>query len=156
MTTIAHPAFSQTSVVLSMKDDVQQNLTMISEDDYRLLTAWRDTLRDFMTASKRILKQAGVTANEYQGLLVIRLRTQQQPLSMGELARHLRIRNNSAVSLVNRMARQVLVRRVPSGQDSRVVHLRLTAKGEGMLRKLVDAHRRELDRIAPSLRNILS
>ena len=139
-----------------MKDDVQQKLTTISEDDYRLLTAWRDTLRDFMTASKCILKQAGVTTSEYQALLVIHLHTQQQPLSMGELARHLRIRNNGVVSLVNRMARQGLVRRVPSEQDSRVVHLRLTTKGETVLRKLVSAHRRELDRIMPSLRNILA
>jgi len=140
-----------------MKDDVEeQKPATISEDDYRLLSAWRDTLRDFMTASKRILKQAKVTTGEYQALLVIRLRTQQQPLSMGELARHLHIRNNSAVSLVNRMARQGLVRRVPSGQDSRVVHLRLTAKGESVLRKLVGGHRRELDCIVPSLRNILS
>ncbi|HVA55485.1 MAG TPA: MarR family transcriptional regulator [Gammaproteobacteria bacterium] len=138
-----------------MKDDVLQKLTTISEDDYRLLTAWRDILRDFMTASICILKQTGVTTSEYQALLVIYLRTQQQQLSMGELARHLRIRNNSAVSLVNRMARQGLVRRVPSDQDSRVVHLRLTAKSESMLRKLVGAHRRELDRITPSLRNII-
>jgi len=142
---------------VNMKDDVEeQKPATISEDDYRLLSAWRDTLRDFMTASKRILKQAKVTTGEYQALLVIRLRTQQQPLSMGELARHLHIRNNSAVSLVNRMARQGLVRRVPSGQDSRVVHLRLTAKGESVLRKLVGGHRRELDCIVPSLRNILS
>jgi len=140
-----------------MKDDIEeQKPATISEDDYRLLSAWRDTLRDFMTASKRILKQAKVTTGEYQALLVIRLRTQQQPLSMGELARHLHIQNNSAVSLVNRMARQGLVRRVPSGQDSRVVHLRLTAKGESVLRKLVGGHRRELDCIVPSLRNILS
>jgi len=140
-----------------MKDDIEeQKPATISEDDYRLLSAWRDTLRDFMTASKRILEQAKVTTGEYQALLVIRLRTQQQPLSMGELARHLHVRNNSAVSLVNRMARQGLVRRVPSGQDSRVVHLRLTAKGESVLRKLVGGHRRELDCIVPSLRNILS
>ncbi|MGA9854913.1 MAG: MarR family transcriptional regulator [Gammaproteobacteria bacterium] len=140
-----------------MQTEIQeQKPTTISEDDYRLLTAWRDTLRGFMTASKRILKQADVTTSEYQALLVIRLRTQQQQLSMGELARHLHIRNNSAVSLVNRLARQGLARRVPSDQDSRIVHLRLTIKGESALRKLVGAHRRELERISPSLRNILS
>ncbi|MDE2092162.1 MAG: MarR family transcriptional regulator [Gammaproteobacteria bacterium] len=140
-----------------MKGDVEQQRTVtITEEDYRLLTTWRNILRDFLTVSKRILKQSGVTTNEYQALLEIRLRTRQQPISMGDLAQHLHIRNNSAVSLVNRMTKQTLVRRVPSEQDARVVHLRLTAKGEAVLRKLVGTHRLELDRIKPSLRNILT
>ena len=126
------------------------------EEDYILLSSWRDVLRDFLTVSNRILKQSRVTASEYQALLVIRLHTrQQQPLSMGALARHLRIRSNGAVSLVNRMANEGLVRRVSSEQDSRVVHPQLTAKGETVLRKLVGAHRLELERITPLLRNIL-
>ncbi|MDE2344911.1 MAG: MarR family transcriptional regulator [Gammaproteobacteria bacterium] len=126
------------------------------EEDYILLSSWRDVLRDFLTVSNRILKQSRVTASEYQALLVIRLHArQQQPLSMGALARHLRIRSNGAVSLVNRMANEGLVRRVSSEQDSRVVHPQLTAKGETVLRKLVGAHRLELERITPLLRNIL-
>ena len=139
-----------------MKDDLEeQKLVTISEVDYRLLSAWRDALRDFLSASKRLLKQAGMTSNQYQALLVIRLHNQQQNISVGELARHLRIRNNGAVSLVNRLTRQMLVRRVPSDDDARVMHLQLTAKGESVLRKLVGAHRRELDRIKPLLKNIL-
>jgi DNA-binding MarR family transcriptional regulator len=148
---------SYKNIGLSMKDEIQQpKPASVSDDDYRLLTTWRDILRDFMTASKKTLKQAGVTSNEYQALLVIRLCNQQKRLSMGELARHMRIRNNGAVGLVNRMTRQGLVRRMPSGQDSRVVHLHVTTKGEAVLRKLVGAHRRELDRISPLLRNILA
>lgn len=140
-----------------MKDDAEvQRPATLSEDDFRLLTTWRETLRDFLSASKRILKQVGVTTSEYQALLVIRLRTQQQSISVGQLARQLRIQSNGAVSLVNRMTRQSLVRRVPSDDDARIMHLRLTAKGETLLRKLVDAHRLELDRIKPTLRNIIA
>ena len=127
----------------------------IFEDDYNLLCTWRDILRDFLTASKGILKQAGVTTTQYQALLVIRMRSR-QPLSMGELAQHLRIRHNSAANLVNRMAAHGLVRRVHSNKDSRVINLHLTARGESLLRKLVNAHRRQLDQIAPSLRQILA
>jgi DNA-binding MarR family transcriptional regulator len=134
----------------------QGKMRSVSEDDYRLLTAWRDSLRDFMTASKGILKQARVTPAEYQALLSIRLHTRQEPMTMGALALHLHIRHNSAVTLVNRMTLHALVRRVPSNKDSRMVHLRLTAKGETVLRKLVSAHRRELDGIAPALRKILA
>jgi DNA-binding MarR family transcriptional regulator len=133
-----------------------QKATGASDDDYRLLAAWRDVLRDFMVASKHILRQSGVTSNEYQALLVIRLQTQHQKVSVGDLARHLRIRNNSAVSLLNRMTRQSLARRVPSEDDARIMYLRLTAKGDALLRKLVVAHRRELDRISQSLRDILT
>jgi len=134
----------------------QDKLRPVSEDDYRLLTAWGDSLGGFMTASKAILKQARVTPAEYQALLSIRLRTRQEPMTMGALALHLHIRHNSAVTLVNRMTLHALVRRVPSNKDSRMVYLRLTAKGESVLRKLVSAHRHELDRIAPTLRKILA
>jgi DNA-binding MarR family transcriptional regulator len=130
-------------------------LRTIFEDDYGLLCAWRDILRDFLTASKNILKQTGVTTTQYQALLVIRMRSRQQ-LSMGELARHLRIRHNSAANLVNRMTEHGLVRRVHSNKDSRVINLHLTARGENLLRKLVSAHRRQLAEILPSLRKILA
>jgi DNA-binding MarR family transcriptional regulator len=127
----------------------------ITEDDYRTLTAWRDTLREFMSASKAILKQANVTPNQYQALLAIRFGTQQQKLAVGELARTLHVRHNSAVTLINKLVARGVVRRMSSQQDRRVVYLHLTAKGENILRKLVTAHRQELHTIAPALRKLL-
>jgi DNA-binding MarR family transcriptional regulator len=146
------PVKAENQIPCLSADDVRR----ISHDDYCLLSAWRDSLRGFMTASKSILKQARVTPAQYQALLAIHLRPRQEPMTMGSLARHLHIKHNSAVTLVNHMAARGLVRRVPSTKDSRVVHLRFTAKGEAVLRKLVSAHRLELISIAPVLQEILA
>ncbi|MGH8369529.1 MAG: MarR family transcriptional regulator, partial [Gammaproteobacteria bacterium] len=89
----------------------------ITEEDYRILTAWRDTLRGFMSASKAILKQANVTPNQYQALLAIRFGNQQAQLTVGELAANLHIRHNSAVALINKLVGRGTVRRMSSHQD---------------------------------------
>lgn len=133
----------------------QEQARPITEEDYRILTAWRDTLRDFMSASKAILKQANMTPNQYQALLAIRFGSEQEQLTVGELAGNLHIRHNSAVTLINKLVARGVVRRVNSDKDRRVVHLHLTARGEIALRKLVTAHRHELDATAPVLRKIL-
>lgn len=127
----------------------------ISEADYLTLTAWRDTLRGFLSASKTILKQVDVTPNQYQALLAIRFGNGQKHPTIGQLATYLHIRHNSCVTLVNKLVARGWVKRVPSHKDRRVVHLHLTARGEATLRKMVTAHRRELDAIAPKLREIL-
>jgi DNA-binding MarR family transcriptional regulator len=133
----------------------QEQANPITENDYLILTAWRDTLRGFMTASKAILKQANVTPNQYQALLAIRFGSEREQLTVGELARNLHIRHNSAVTLINKLVERGAVRRVASHKDRRVVYLHLTTRGETALRKLVTAHRRELDATAPVLRKIL-
>lgn len=127
----------------------------ISEHDYLTLSAWRDTLRHFMTASKLILKDVDITPNQYQAMLAIRFGNKEEQLTVGELARNLHIRHNSAVTLINKLVLRNLVRRLTSSRDRRVVYLHLTPKGETMLRRLVTAHRRELDAISPILKDIL-
>jgi DNA-binding MarR family transcriptional regulator len=133
----------------------QVSTDAVSDDDYRIAAAWRDTLRNFMGASKVILKQASVTPHQYQALLAIRTSDPQHRLTMGELASVLQIRHNSAVTLINKLADRGLVKRIPSQEDRRVVHLLLTPKGETTLRKLVAAHRHELDVVSPVLREVL-
>lgn len=133
----------------------QVSTDVVSDDDFRIAAAWRDTLRSFMSASKVILKQASVTPHQYQALLAIRTSDPQHRLTMGELAGVLQIRHNSAVTLINKLSSRGLVKRMPSQEDRRVVHLLLTPKGETTLRKLVAAHRRELDVVSPVLRNVL-
>ena len=127
----------------------------ISEADYLTLTAWRDTLRAFLNASKTILKQVNVTPNQYQALLCIRFGNGHKHPTIGQLASCMHIRHNSGVTLVNKLVERGWVKRVPSHEDRRLVHLHLTAKGEATLRKMVTAHRHELNSIAPALRKIL-
>jgi len=123
-------------------------------DVFRLVADWRATLRDFMAASKDILKRHEVTSMQYQTLLAIRVSDEPEGLSMNGLAAYLGVRHNSAVGLINRLEAHGLVTRTRSQRDRRVAHLRLTEEGETVLAALAEAHSHELSRIRPEIRRI--
>lgn len=123
-------------------------------DVFRLVADWRAALRDFMGASKEILKKHEVTSMQYQTLLAIRVSDEPEGLSMNGLAAYLGVRHNSAVGLVNRLEAHGLVFRARSQRDRRVAHLRLTEEGETALEALAEAHGQELNRIRPEMRRI--
>ena len=131
----------------------QTNPTEIP-DVFRLVADWRAALRDFMGASKEILKKHEVTSMQYQTLLAIRVSDEPEGLSMNGLAAYLGVRHNSAVGLINRLEAHGLVLRARSQRDRRVAHLRLTEDGENTLEVLAEAHSQELNRIRPEMRRI--
>lgn len=131
----------------------QTNPTEIP-DVFRLVADWRAALRDFMGASKEILKKHEVTSMQYQTLLAIRVSDEPEGLSMNGLAAYLGVRHNSAVGLINRLEAHGLVLRARSQRDRRVAHLRLTEEGENTLEVLAEAHSQELNRIRPEMRRI--
>lgn len=121
---------------------------------FRLVADWRATLRDFMMASKEILRKHEVTSMQYQTLLAIRVSDEPEGISMNGLAAYLGVRHNSAVGLINRLEAHGLVMRARSQRDRRVAHLRLTEEGENVLEVLAEAHGQELNRIRPEMRRI--
>lgn len=121
---------------------------------YKLVADWRAALRDFMSASKEILKRYEVTSMQYQTLLAIKVGDEPEGLSMNGLAAYLGVRHNSAVGLINRLEAHGLVIRARSQRDRRVAHLRLTDEGETRLEALAQAHSEELARIKPEIRRI--
>ena len=123
-------------------------------EEYRLIASWRATLREFFTASKRILKNHSVTSMQYQALVAIRTSDEPEGINMNGLAAYLGVRHNSAVGLVNRLQTQGLVQRLRSDRDRRVAHLRLTQEGEACLKELVEAHREALMGIRNEIRRI--
>src|SRR5579871_5423988 len=131
-----------------------QTLPTEIPDIYRLVADWRATLRDFMSASKEILKKHEVTSMQYQTLLAIRVSDEPEGLSMNGLAAYLGVRHNSAVGLINRLEAHGLVLRARSQRDRRVAHLRLTEEGETVLEALAEAHGQELNRVRPEMRRI--
>jgi DNA-binding MarR family transcriptional regulator len=121
---------------------------------FRLVAEWRAALRDFMSASKEILRKHEVTSMQYQTLLAIRVGDEPEGISMNGLAAYLGVRHNSAVGLINRLEAHGLVVRARSQRDRRVAHLRLTEEGENTLEVLAEAHNQELNRIRPEMRRI--
>jgi DNA-binding MarR family transcriptional regulator len=128
----------------------------LETSDYARLAAFRQGLREFLRFSEDAAEQTGLAAQHYQAMLIIRATPEDTRISINDLARQLLIKHNSAVGLVDRLAKQGLVRRAASRQDRRKVELALTPRGRQILGKLAATHRRELERIGPELKRLIA
>jgi DNA-binding MarR family transcriptional regulator len=126
----------------------------VSASDYRLLAEFRHLLRGFLAFSEDAARRAGLTPQQHQTLLAIK--GYEGSPTVGQLAQRLLIRHHSAVGLADRLARAGLLARNIDPDDRRRVTLTLTAKAERVLARLSTAHRDELRRLAPMLREILA
>ena len=77
-------------------------------------------------------------------------------VTINDLAQQLLIKHNSAVELVDRLAKENLVVRQPSAVDRRKVQLQLTGRGRQVLARLAAVHRAELQRIGPVLSRLFN
>jgi DNA-binding MarR family transcriptional regulator len=84
-------------------------------------------------------------------MLVLRGCPDDRRVSINDLAQQLLIKHNSAVGLVDRLEQEGLIVREASRTDRRKVELRLTGQGRRVLAKLAGMHRRELQRIGPTM-----
>jgi DNA-binding MarR family transcriptional regulator len=89
-------------------------------------------------------KEHGLTSQQHQALLAIMAHTGQGPMSVGELAESLLIKNHSAVELVARLVERDLVARRGSDADRRRVILTLRPHGAEILEAI---SRRNLTRL---------
>ncbi|MBW3590644.1 MAG: MarR family transcriptional regulator [Actinobacteria bacterium] len=137
-----------------MTRHVEDSGSELSEQDYRRLLAFRDGLRQFLHWSSDRAQQAGITAAQHQLLLAVR--GHDGAPSVSDLAKHLLLRHNSAVELVDRTAQAGLIRRLPDPEDHRSVRLELTEEGMDRLRALTQAHLEELSRFGPRLARLWS
>jgi len=128
----------------------------LKTQDYAQLAAFRHALRGFLRFSETAAAKAGLTAKHYQAMLVLRACPDGQRVSIYDLAQQLLIKHNSAVGLVDRLVDEKLIVRGQSSVDRRKVELRLTSRGRQVLAKLVEMHRRELQRIGPKLQHFLA
>jgi DNA-binding MarR family transcriptional regulator len=127
----------------------------ITKSQYETLAALRHTLSRFLLFSQEAARKAGLAPQQHQALLAIKGFPGRNYVSIGELAERLHLRHHSAVGLVDRLARQQLVRRLPSPKDRRRVEVRLTARGETLIGRLSAAHWRELQQLGPEFQRVL-
>ncbi|HEX3810083.1 MAG TPA: helix-turn-helix domain-containing protein [Rhizomicrobium sp.] len=128
----------------------------LSQDDYRLLAEFRYLLRRFLAFSEEAARESGLAPQQHQALLAIKGFAGPKAPAVGDLAARLGIRHNSAVELVNRLEKAKLIARKNDSTDARRVAIALTAGGERALAKLTGAHREELARLAPELKQLLA
>jgi len=124
--------------------------------DYAQLASFRHALRAFLRFSEAAAGQEGLTSQHYQAMLILRGWPDDRPVSINDLAQQLLLKHNSAVGLVDRLARNELIVREPSAVDRRKVELRLSLRGRRVLARLAAAHRGELQRIGPIMKRFFS
>ena len=109
-------------------------------EDFAALARFRHTLRELLAFSESAAADMGMTMQWYQALLVIELRGAERPVSVGELAEQLLIKDHSAAELVSRLADAKLVRRRIDPTDRRRSLLQMTPLADRRLAKLAVVH----------------
>lgn len=126
----------------------EENLT---SSDYQALAELRYQLRRFLHFSEQAARNMELEPQQHQLMLALTGLPAGARPTIGTLAERLQIQHHSAVELVNRLSAGGLVRRSRTGEDRRQVLLRLTLKGEKILRELSMGHKAELRTQGPAL-----
>ena len=129
-------------------------MTPIDPSVYEGLAAFRLALRRFLAFSEAATGAAGVTAQQYQALLVIKTHPT-GAIMIREFADQMLLQHNGAVQMVDRLVAGGLVQRSHSPTDGRSVLVSLTAKGAALLEHLAAQHVEELLKQEPLLAELL-
>jgi DNA-binding MarR family transcriptional regulator len=112
--------------------------------DYWALAELRYLIRRFLEFSESSARAAGVEPQQHQLLLAIKGLPPDRRPTIAAVAERLCVQHHSAVELVQRSIERGLVERQTSDVDRREAKLRITARGERVLRRLTALHRRQL------------
>jgi DNA-binding MarR family transcriptional regulator len=124
---------------------------MLDQAVYARLLALRTALRRFEQWSADQARAAGLTPAQHQLLLAIKGHADPRGPTVTDVADYLLLKHHSAVGLIDRAVEAGLIVRERSGDDQRVVHLRLTRSGAQRLRALSELHLEELRHLVPML-----
>ncbi len=108
------------------------------------LAEFRYRLRKFLRFSERAARSKGLSPQQHQLLLGVAGFTGRGWATVGELAEFLQERHNAVVGLVQRAEGRGLVRKERATGDHRVVQVRLLPKGERLLARLTELHKKEV------------
>ena len=127
----------------------------LTQDDYRALGEFRRAIRQFLAFSEHGARDHGLSAQQHQALLAIKAHPGPDPISIGDLAESLLIKNHSAVELVARLVDRDLVARRDSEADRRRVVLELRPHGAEILEAISRRNLGQLGQGADILADII-
>jgi DNA-binding MarR family transcriptional regulator len=117
---------------------------VLQAKDYSALASFRHAMRKFSRFSKELLAGANLTPEQYEALLAIKSRACENELNIRDVSEHLQVRHHSAVNLINKLVASKMVIKRQSARDRREVEIKLTTRGNTILRRLATIHRREM------------
>lgn len=120
-------------------------------EDYRALAEFRYQIRTFLNLSEQASRAAGLEPQHHQLLLALKGLPPSSEPTVGYLAERLHLQHHSLVELIDRLESRRLVRRARSRSDRRVVNIRMTSRGEKLLRELSVHHRNLVRTAGPAL-----
>ena len=123
----------------------------LNQADYQALAEFRYQIRCFVRFSEQAAREAGIEPQHHQLMLALKGAREGAEPCIGYLANRLQIQHHSAVELADRLVKRGLIQRSRSQNDRREVHVRLTKRGERILRELTLHTREELRSAAPAL-----
>src|SRR3989442_8634743 len=130
------------------KSSTRSDVTL---SDYRALAEFRYQLRLYLALSDQAARSAGLHPGQYRLLLILKGLPEGVEPTIGNLAERLGLRHHSTVELVDRLEERGLIYRERSERHRSYVFVRITPKGESLLRKLVASRKAELKRAGPIL-----
>jgi DNA-binding MarR family transcriptional regulator len=116
------------------------------EPDFDEAFRLREAVREFTSRSAEIIRLHGLTLEQYQLLLLLRMWPKEQA-TIGNLYAALHRGQSAVTQLARRMENRGLISRELSSRDARVRYLKLTKRGERRLSAAVVALKGERDRL---------
>lgn len=127
----------------------------LSAADYEALASFRYAVRRYLAFAEAGARSVGLTSQQHQALLAIKVHSHTRPMSIGDLASELLLKHHSAVELVGRLEKAGFTQKTVDVEDRRRALISLTTKGEGVLAALSTNNLRELRLIAPAFSGLL-
>ncbi len=133
-----------------------RNKGLLTAAEYETLASFRHGVRRYLQFAEANARSVGLTSQQHQALLAIKVRTAREPMSIGDLAAELLIKHHSTVELVGRLEKAGFTQRTVDVNDRRRIQVALTPLGEKVLADLSVSNLRELRLIAPAFSGLLS
>lgn len=127
----------------------------LSTADYEALASFRYAVRRYLAFAESGARSVGLTSQQHQALLAIKVHSVTRPMSIGDLASELLLKHHSAVELVGRLEKAGFTQKAVDLEDRRRALISLTPEGEGVLAALSTNNLRELRLIAPAFSGLL-
>ena len=100
---------------------------------FRLWFLWSEAAQLYIKVAESACADVGLSFPQFSVLFIVKYST--GPVRISDLAHYIHQNPNSISMIVDRMARQGLVRRVKNQRDRRVVIIKLTGRGDRLLQK---------------------